>query len=231
MYTFRYFLFLSLAVVIHLCPNQSEAQNDTIPSADTLVLKEITPFFRVGFDLSAVFRNITEPEVQQYEISAETGFIPHWFAVFETGFLNVSSEQEQFAYRANGFFLRFGGDYNLLQRIPDPEQNNLVLFGIRYGMGFLQHEAPYFFIEDPYWGNFEANVERNNFQMHWLEMGAGVKTEIINNLFLGWGVRWRIRLFSSQNPALEPYYIPGFGNGSRNNPVSVYYSIMYRFKL
>lgn len=201
--------------------------NDTIKPAQV----PVNPFIRLGLDVSSVLRNILEPEVQQYEVSFDTGIKHNWFATAEAGFMNVGTERETFTYKSNGYFLRLGAEYNLLNKLPDPDKNNLVLIGARYGYSFLQHNSPFFFVGNQYWGDYTGSINSSFFNLHWMELTGGVKTQVLPNLFLGWTIRVRVRVFSSQNPKLQPYYIPGFGHGDRSNPATVLYSVTYRFKL
>ncbi len=225
---FLLLMMLSLSQPIKAQNNDNNNQtNDTIKPARV----PVNPYIRLGIDVSSVMRNILEPEVQQYEISFDTGIKLNWFATAEAGFMNVSSERETFAYKSNGYFLRLGAEYNLLNRKPDPDKNNLVLIGARYGYSFLQHRSPFFFVENEYWGDHTGSINSSFFNLHWMELTGGVKTEVLPNLFLGWTIRVRVRIFGSRDPELQPYYIPGFGHGDRTNPATVLYSIMYRFKL
>jgi len=219
---------LSLSQPIKAQNNDSNNQKkDTIKPSRV----PVNPYIRLGIDVSSVMRNILEPEVQQYEVSFDTGIQHNWFATAEAGFMNVNSERETFAYKSNGYFLRLGAEYNLLNKKPDPDKNNLVLIGARYGYSFLQHRSPFFFVENEYWGNYTGSMNSSFFNLHWMELTGGVKTEVLPNLFLGWTIRVRVRIFSSRDPELQPYFIPGFGHGDRSNPATVLYSIMYRFKL
>jgi hypothetical protein len=181
-------------------------------------------------DLSAIGRQFVEPEVQQIDFSLDSEVYLNWFAVLEGGYMRVASNREQFEYNASGFFLRTGVDYNLLgrtQAIP----NDLVVLGIRYALGNLTHQSPVFQISNPYWGDFSGIVEENNYTLHWLELSAGIKSEIIRNIFIGWNLKTRVRLSETRDPILQPYYIGGFGHGKRRAPVMIHFSVYYKFGL
>jgi hypothetical protein len=197
---------------------------------DTFPRIKSDPFIRLGFDVSALGRQLAEKEVRQFEFSLDTEMWYNWFTIIEGGFMNVAAEREGFSYSANGFFTRVGADYNLLKR-PDTKQNDQVLIGVRYAYSLTRHEAPFYFIPDAYWGDYDGVLNKSNYNVHWLEFNGGVRTEVFKNLFLGWSIKARVRLYSSRDPELNPYYIPGFGHGKRRNPAMIHYSILYKFGL
>jgi hypothetical protein len=205
------------------------AQNEN--STDTLKKDfKIEPFVRLGFDVSAIGRTIYEPEVRQLEVSVDSELLKNWFFNLEAGMMQVSSDQETFSYSSNGYFLRTGVDVNILGR-PDAGQNDLVLLGLRYAWSFLQHEAPFYFLENPYWGEHSGSIEQTPYHTHWMELTGGVRTEVFTNLFLGWTLRTKIPLYRTRNPEIEPYFIPGFAHGKRSSPLTVHFSVYYRFGL
>jgi len=197
---------------------------------DTFPRIKSDPFIRMGFDVSALARQFAEKEVQQYEFSFDSEIWYNWFPIIETGFMNVKAQREGFNYSANGFFTRLGADYNLLKR-PDARQNDQVLIGARYAYSLTRHEAPFYFIPDAYWGDYTGVLSKSNYNLHWLEFHGGVRTEIFRNLFLGWSIKARVRLFGTSNPELNPYFIPGFGHGKRRNPAMIQYYVLYKFNL
>lgn len=204
------------------------AQNLTPVENDTLVKAvPVKPFIRIGVDVSAIGRQLVEKEVQQFEISLDSEVIRNWLATTEFGFLKVDSEEPLFSYSAQGYFFRAGMDYNLLNR-PSSSHNDLVQLGVRYAYGYLEQEAPFYYITDPYWGDHMGAVGANSFHMHWLEFAGGVKVEVFRNIFVAWSLRTRVRLSETKDPLLTPYYISGFGHGKRNAPIMVHYSVLYR---
>ena len=221
----KYFLFLMIATFSAALIAQDENITDTLAKDF-----DIKPFVRLGFDISAIGRTIYEPEVRQLEFSLDSELLRNWFFNLEAGMMQVRSRQETFSYSSDGYFLRTGADLNLLGR-PDAKQNDLVILGLRYAWSFLQHEAPYFILENPYWGEHSGSIGKRAYHTHWMELIGGVRTEVFDNLFLGWMLRTRIPLFRTRNPEIEPYYISGFGHGKRSSPVTVHFSVYYRIGL
>jgi hypothetical protein len=188
------------------------------------------PFIRVGFDLSAIGRNIYEKEVQQFEFSLDSEVRHNIFANIEGGILKVLANDELSNYSSNGRFFRVGADYNLIKR-QEKTKNDVVLVGLRYSWSHLTHESSKFTINNPYWGDHIGTVDSSPFSIHWFELAGSIKTEIFRNLYFSWTLRTRIKLSQTKDPILQPYYIGGFGKGTRNTPVMIHYSIAYRFGL
>lgn len=213
----------------------NDAQEETPPDNDTIVFErpqrvrfDPEPFIRIGFDVSAIARQLVEPEVRQFEFSVDSELLFNWFPVLEGGFLFVNADRENFGYNARGFFTRIGADFNLLGR-PDKSFNDLVLVGLRYAYSNLVHEAPFFTVSNPYWGSSSGSIPEGTFHLHWVEFTAGVRTEVFSNFFMGWTLKTRVKLSETKNAMLQPYYIGGYGQGNRRAPVMIHYSLYYRF--
>ncbi len=211
--------FLFLIPFLVIC-NSLTAENDTV----------FTPSARLGADLSGFARNLIEPETLTGEISLDIEWRKSHFVAIEAGLMQVDVQQETHRYQADGYFFRLGADFNILERSPD-NPNDVLLVSLRYGYGKSDHEAPFIVIPDPYWGDHETSVSPESFQAHWLEAGIGLKTEIWNNIFLGWSLRGKLLLTSTSAPEMEPYYIGGYGKSGSNTRLSLLYSVLYRIPM
>ncbi len=195
------------------------AQNDTI----------FKPAVRLGLDVSGFARQLIEAEMLPVEISFDYEWRQNYFAAVEAGWLNVDVNRDTHRYNAQGYFFRTGIDIGILGgEASNP--NDHVLLSVRYGYGRLSQEAPYILISDGYWGDYETSVDPETYHAHWLEVGLGIKTSIWSNLFLGWSLRGRVRVASTSDPNMEPYFISGYGR-SNNAALMLHYSIYYRFPL
>ncbi len=221
----KYFLLLMTVIFSYAAFAQNEHSTDTVKHDF-----EITPFIRLGIDVSAIGRSFYEPEVRQIEFSVDSELIRNFFFNLEGGVLRVNSEQETFSYKSSGYFVRAGTDFNLLGR-PDPGQKDLVLFGLRYAYAYLNHESPFFDLENPYWGSYSGSIDPSGYHAHWFELTGGVRTEVFKNLFVGWTLRTKVPLYKTAEPEIEPYYIAGLGYGKLKTPVMVHFSLFYRFGL
>lgn len=227
----KYFLIILLLTLSNHGFSQDESdESQASPSSeesDTLVVKQPDSFIRIGFDLSAIARQVFEPEVKQFEFSLDSEILYNWFAIFEGGFTNVIASDRPFEYNAQTYFGRIGADYNLLPRTGTDKYNSLSL-GIRYAYGLSTHEASDFLIQNAYWGDSQGNLDRTNFHLHWIEFSAGLKTEVFHNFYLGWMIKTRVRIYETPNPDLTPYYLGGYGHEKRRAPVMIHYYMLYK---
>ncbi len=211
--------YIFLILVLSATKLSAASQQDTV----------FTPSIRVGADLSGFVRQIWEREILSVEFSADVEWRKNHFIAAEAGWLNVKIQRESHQYFASGYFFRTGADFNILDRAPE-HPNDVLLLSLRYGFGKLEHEAPMIIISNPLWEDYQTSVETDVYYAHWLEAGIGMKSEIFNNIFLGWSLRGRLRISSTSDPEMEPYRISGFGK-SQNTTLTFHYSILYRFPL
>ena len=211
------FLFLLLLTVIS---SKLSGQPDTL----------FRPSLRIGFDLSGVAKRFLEPDVRMYEVSADFEWRENWFFALEGGMLGIDMGKPSHSYEAEGWFLRAGADYNFLHR-RDVIHQDLVVAILRYGLGSLNHQAPLIIVSDPFWGDYKTSMESGRHLGHWLEIGAGVKTRIGGNLFIGWSVRTHFLLSQSRDSQITPYMLSGFGRLNRNPSVMLHYALYYRIPL
>lgn len=186
------------------------------------------PGLRLGVDLSGLVRNYMEPEAMSWEASAGMEWSRNWFAAIEGGGTHIDIQRQTHNYRANGFFIRTGIDYNLIDR-PDMAGVGSVYALARYGIGRINHEAPGVIISNTYWGDYQTAVPAESAYAHWFETGGGLRTKLIGNFFAGWTIRARFPLFLKETQGMEPYYISGFGKNSGRPVVMLHFSLYYQF--
>ncbi len=215
---FKYLFLIPFLAISQV--GMTEEVNDTL----------FVPSVRLGIDISGFARHLIEPETITGEITLDVEWRKSHFFAIEAGLLEVDVEKETHVYQADGYFIRIGADFNILERNPD-SPNDVLLASLRYGYGKLEHEAPFVLIPSPYWGARETVIPAESYQAHWLEAGIGLKTEIWNNIFLGWSLRGRLMISDTSAPAMDPYFISGFGKSGNNTSLSFHYQLMYRLPL
>ena len=93
---------------------------------------------------------------------------------------------------------------------------NLIISGFRIGVSSFNQDRQEYKIYDAYnqtWGEVQnqENLEFSALASSWIELLFGVKTEIINNLFLSFNVQLKVRLTETNPNNFENIFIPGFG--------------------
>jgi hypothetical protein len=66
---------------------------------------------------------------------------------------------------------------------------------------------------------------------HWVELAAGIRAELVSNVFMGWSLRYRILLNPGMDPLVAPQLVPGFGSGGSNRSFGISYSLSYKIPL
>jgi hypothetical protein len=153
--------------------------------------------------------------------------------------LDVALEETSFNYKSHGYYFRAGVDYNFLKNL-NIEQYEMVFGGARLCYASVDHSAWGVEVTSDYWGKEQIiDVNDNTVQTFWLEIAGGVKAELFKNVFIGWSVRGRIRLYQTDNPVkeeqvfkqMDPVYAPGYGKGIKRAGVGFNYSVFYRLPL
>ncbi len=129
------------------------------------------------------------------------------------GFSSFIHENYNYRYENDGFYLRMGADYNLLNPLL-ARGRYYAGISLRYGLSLFSQKVPSIEYEN-YWGDYLTSGESSFHAAHFLEASPGIRAEIFNNFFIGWSVNVRLLVFSGTGKHLRAVDIPGFGNGSK----------------
>lgn len=106
-------------------------------------------------------------------------------------------------------FGRIGMDFNVKKNKHDKYR---LLAGVRYGYSQFDMKLWNNTIVDPVWGiSAPVNVKHTGNYCHWLEGVFSADAQIAGPLRIGWSVRYRRHIASSDTPTGALWYIPGFG--------------------
>jgi hypothetical protein len=187
--------------------------------------------FRIGFDLSRIPVHYLNPYRTDLEIQTDLRLDSNLYAAFDAGWNKTHLENKPvFDYNSNGYFIKAGVDYNLIKR-QFPAEANMLYAGFRYGIARMRRNIPEYQVNDPYWGNVNGSFSAKTLLPQWAELILGMKVEVLNNLFMGWGLHLRILTTQNIDKQVRPYMIPGFGKATKNAVFDVNYSISYRIPL
>ena len=149
------------------------------------------------------------------ELSATLDINNRFFPTVEVGFghTDMVSQLYDIAYNTRAPFYRVGIDYNVQYKDKKP---GYIYLGARVGYTTFDYsvEAPP--LVDPVWGG-EAPVRFTNVpcQAVWGEVVGGVRAEIARNFYMGWSLRYKYPLYRGPIANGGPWYVPGFGTGSK----------------
>lgn len=187
---------------------------------------------RAGFDLSKLGRTIFDSYYSGFEINADYRITKSLYIAGELGFENKKTDTDYLISKASGSYFKAGIDYNLYNNWAGME--NLIFSGFRVGISSFGQDREEYKIYDSYnqtWGEIsnQENLEFNGLASTWIELLFGVKTEIINNLFLSFNVQLKVRLTETNPNNFENIFIPGFGRTYDSTKIGtgINYSISY----
>ena len=223
-----------------LATSHGYAQNATAEDSTVRSRTDYRPSaLRIGLALNDVIRTVSNGQDTRYSGQADLAF-GRFMLVGEYGIVETLQENNPeistvpaFTYESQGSFFRVGVDVNLLKnRELDTydADGDILLFGLRFGRAQTDDRLR-FETDDEIWGSTTATQENNGLATVWAEMTAGVKVEVIKNIFLGYNLRFKFARHFSENTTLLPYYIPGFGRSDRPERFGFDYSIFYRIPL
>ena len=195
-------------------------------SQESLDYRVVGP--RIGFDVSRLALFYLEPGRVNFELSGDLEIRElNYYAVLEVGWQQIDFEGKNYNYSSGGLYGRLGLDYNFLN-LQSPDDYEMLYAGGRYGYSRFNHQADQIIITENYWGEYQTSVPKDWVNAHWLELIVGIKAELSKNLFIGWDIRGKFLLHKSGNGVMDPYNIPGFGNGSRRVAIGFSYTVAYR---
>lgn len=176
---------------------------------------------RIGFDITRIPLNIRFPEVHQYELTGDIGY-KHYYLVTDLGFTRFNRTAAGYHYTGNGYFQRFGFDYNIL---PGEE---VIFFGLRYGYSLMVDRLEDIKIENPYWETINPpSMATRTISGHWGEIVAGVKVSLWKNIYIGFTGRYKGR-FKINYSDIPPYQLPGYGQADKDAQFGINYYIFYK---
>jgi hypothetical protein len=215
---FKYFTSALLLLLSFCAMAQPAANKDTIA----------TPGIRIGIEAGRAAWGFVNPQVQQYEISADYGWGRRYHLVTEIGRAAVNPvTPESYNYTASGFYQRLGVDYNFLKG------DDMVFGGIRYAYSRYTDQFTNIVVDHPYFRNQTLDYPTppsRNITAHWAELTGGVRARLVGQLYIGFIIRYKIpiRLNADNQENLPPYYTPGYGRAMRSGVPGFNYYISYR---
>jgi len=219
--------FISILLITGSLELNSQENNllDTIPVKTTFGLK-------IGIDLSKQIRMLTESNYKGLVISGDYRIFDKLFLAIEFGSEEKKVTNEVLDFNTYGSFLKLGANYNVYKNRKG--MNNEIYVGFRYGIGKFNHKLNSYAIYDldQYWNQNLANnvTDFKNLTASWIEFVLGFNAEVLNNTYMGLGLRLKRLLNQGKPNNFSNLYIPGFNKVLEGNVlgVGISYSIFYQ---
>lgn len=197
------------------------------------VPKMIYPLFHsltASFDLFTPAMRAFGTKYGLGEIALELNLHNRYIPVIEFGLGEAKNtpEDNNYTYRSPiAPFFRIGMNYNFLyQSNPD----YLIMAGIRYGFTPFKFEITDITQQPGYWDEpLTYSIPSQNVTAGYFQILLGLRVRIIDNLSLGWSVRYQSLLHDTNTPHGDAWYIPGFG--PRNRSINATFTVSYTMSL
>ncbi|MFY8009592.1 MAG: DUF6048 family protein [Flavobacterium sp.] len=204
------FTFSIALVLLSFSGNAQEAKTAT---KDSVAPKTERYGLRVGVDLFKLTRSFYEKDYRGIELVGDYRLTRKHYLAVELGNENKTVDDDQVNFTTKGSYLKVGFDYNSYQNWLDME--NIISVGLRYGVSSFSQRLNSYEIYNPnqYFGENPvviAGDEYSGLSAQWIEVVAGMKAEVFNNVFVGFSFRLN-RLVNQKLPNnFDNLYIPGF---------------------
>lgn len=168
--------------------------------------------FRVGADISRPIISALDKGYSGFELVGDYRLTKRWYLASELGFESNITKEDFTKSSSKGSFIRLGANYNMYNNWLD--MNNEIFIGGRYGFSNFEQTLLSYSANtgSPYFPSKTQEVNRSQagLKAHWFEMQLGIKAETIKNLFVGFGVSYKIGISTEQQDNFQTLYVPGF---------------------
>lgn len=229
--------FISCIIVLSCALANAQDEEGELPPAiaDSLVAKEKYGL-RVGADLSRVGIGFFNDDYQGVELVGDYRISKKFYLAAELGTEKKTIDDEQINFTANGSYIKAGFDFNTYENWLGME--NIVYVGMRYSFStFSQTLNSYSVLNRNRLFEEETltspGTEFSGLSAHWAEAVAGIKAELLNNLYLGISIRLARLIGNKQPDNFANLWIPGFNKVTDQSNVGVgfNYTISYLIPL
>ncbi|MBT8263164.1 MAG: hypothetical protein KJO05_10105 [Bacteroidia bacterium] len=183
-----------------------ETTNDSIPK------QEDAYGLRVGADLSKPLRTLLEDGYSGFEIVGDFRISERFYAAAEIGNEKKERFESNLNSIASGSYVKIGADFNAYNNWLGME--NAIYGGLRYGFSTFSQELLAYGIyttNQTFPGTFRVDPrEYTGLTASWLELQVGVKTEILNNLYLTINLQLKRKISETTPDNFDNLFIPGF---------------------
>lgn len=186
---------------------------------------------RVGIDLFKLSRSFYDKDYKGLELVGDYRWNKNYYLAAEVGTENKTTDDTRLNFTTKGTYIKAGFDYNGYENWLDME--NIISIGLRYGFSTFNQELNNYKIynSNPYFGEIPSVASGKKFNgltANWIEVVAGMKAKVFNNVFMGFSLRFN-RLISNKQPDnFENLYIPGFNRTYNGNfGVGFNYTVTY----
>jgi hypothetical protein len=168
---------------------------------------------RFGVDLFKLSRGFYDKNYQGIELVGDYRLTKKHFFAAEIGLENKTVQEDNLNFTTKGSYIKAGFDYNVHENWLDLE--NMIYVGMRYGFSTFSQQLNSYKIynSSTYFGQSQlinANTNFDGLSAQWVEIVAGLKTRVFDNVFVGFSFRGNFLVSNKKPNDFDNLYIPGF---------------------
>ena len=226
----RFFISLLILSGFSLCNAQQNAEQpiDTLRTQKKYGL-------RIGVDVASLARTAIDDRYTGFQILGDYRFTDDIYFAAELGNEKFEESYERIDFETSGSFIKGGLDYNFYDNWL--QMDNMIYAGARLGYANMSQTLKrYRYNSDNSYlpsRDVFTNQESSGLNAIWLELHAGIKVEVLNNLYMVLNIQLRRMITEDMPDNFDNLYVPGYGRTYDNGNVGAGYSygIMYRIPL
>lgn len=169
---------------------------------------------RLGADIGRFVFNAMYPSRPSWEVQADYTLGDKSYLALEAGWGHSKIDYPNLSYSNNSAFIRMGIDRSLLEKLGEKDFD-IAFIGFRYGNAVGNRNEATYRITSTFGKVASGTVPAQSYWVHWGEVNAGIRVEVIPHLFLGWNLRLKFLLNPGTFEELAPNYIAGYGSGDK----------------
>ncbi len=167
---------------------------------------------RAGIDINKIVKSATDDDYKGLSISGDIRLKESFYVYSEIGNEEKQINSDYLNSSVKGTYLKFGVNFKMNN---DIRTQNIVYSGFNFGYSNFDQNINRYTIyntNSTYWGESTINEPKNlsNLNALWVELVFGLKTEILNNLFLGFELQLKSIIKQKNIQNISNLYIPGF---------------------
>ena len=198
----RFFISLFTVFFVNISHGNVDLKNDTIEKFG----------IRAGVDLNKIIRSASNSNYTGLSINGDIRIKKSLYIFSEIGNEEKKINSDYLNSTVKGTYLKGGVNFKLNN---DIKTENLFYSGLILGFSNFNQSIDNYTIyntNSTYWGEsyIDESLSLSNLNAVWFEIVFGLKTEIFNNLFLGFELQLKNVLKQKNSQGITNFYIPGF---------------------
>ena len=181
---------------------------------DSIIPKKVQRYgVRVGADVSKLARSFYEDDYKGLELVGDYRLTKKIYIAADLGTESKKVLEDRLTFVTEGTYIKVGADYNAYENWLG--MSNLIYLGGRYGASTFSQQLDSYTIynANPYFGEEVEIISGEKFDAlsaSWIEVVAGVKVEVVKNLYAGFSLRINYLISDTKPDNFQNLYIPGF---------------------